>query len=534
MGATVRRLRRNVGMTQGGLAARAGISASYLNLIEHNRRPLTGAIALALSRAMGIDPQELSGDEEARMLAGILEAFGDPLFGDDQPSRDDLLALAAAPQSVVRALLKLHDSYRFARDEARTLAERLADETLALGPAADIRGLVASIRAFGEILHDHTEIRREERMRFLQTLVRDAEHLTELLDRLSEGGQGADGGSPDLALSASLGGPSPGEEADFLEARNNFFPMLEAAAESLRRSALGAAADRPDAPPAEALATLLAAGPDVRVRLVAGEAAPGRAVHYDEDGRQLLLSEALDRDARVFEIARLLVLTTQAGILDNCLAADPRPAPDLVEICRDALADYVVRAVLMPYAPFRAAANELRYDVERLATRFGTAYEAVCHRLTTLRKPGNSGVPFHLVRVDIAGNVMRRFNGSGLRIARYGGVCPRWNVHEAFLTPGTVRIQQAETPDGARWLNIARTVVEPAPEPGAAPSHTAVAIGCDASYAPRIALADGLNLDTRTPTPIGVNCRLCNRAGCRHRVFRPLAVARRDAAGGVY
>jgi predicted transcriptional regulator/transcriptional regulator with XRE-family HTH domain len=529
MGATVRRLRRESGLTQAGLARQAGISTSYLNLIEHNRRPLTGAVALALAEAMEIDPHELSGGEEARMFAGLLEAFGDPLFGEDQPSREELLALAAAPQNVVRALLKLHDAYRFAREEARTLAERLADETLANAPAADIRGLVASIRSFGEILYDHADIRREERVRFLGILVRDAEQLTDLLEQLP--GSGRDLGPSDAALSPSLGAPGPGEAAEFLEGRNNYFPSLEEAAADLRAAALGTDADRPGAPSGEALAKLLAARLGVAVRIVPGEATPGRVAHHDAAARQLVLSETLAHETRAFEIARHLALGSDGPILDRCLEEYPPPAPELTEVCREALADYFARAVLMPYAPFRAAAQELRYDIERLGLRFGTGFEAVCHRLTTLRKPGDSGVPFHLVRVDIAGNVTQRFNGSGLRIARYGGVCPRWNLHEAFLAPGTAHVQLAETPDGARWLNIARTVREPSPGPGIPARHVALAIGCDVSYAEQIAYAGEINLETGAATPIGVNCRLCSRADCAQRVFRPLDIAARDRGG---
>jgi len=523
MGATVRRLRRDRGYTQAGLAGRAGISTSYLNLIEHNRRSLTGAVALALAQAMDLDPHELSGGEEARMLAGMLEAFGDPLFGDDPLSRDDVLALAAVPQSVVRALLKLHGAYRSAREEARTLAERLADETLATAPTADIRGLVASIRSFGEILHDHADIPREERRRFLEILVRDAEQLTELLDRLP--GNARDEPSSDRVLPPSLGAPGPGEAAEFLESRNNFFAGLEDAAQEVRETALGDDAGRPDAPLIEVLPRLLAARHGVTVEVVPGEAAAGRMVDHRQAGGRLILSELLPRSVRIFEIARRIAFESGGRILDRCLEQEPQPASELREICREALADYFARAVLMPYAPFRAAAEELRYDIERLGLRFGAGFEAVCHRLTSLRKPGESGIPFHLVRIDIAGNVTQRFNGSGLRIARYGGVCPRWNLHAAFLTPGAVQVQRAETPDGARWLNLARTIREPSPEPGIPAVHATLAIGCDASYAGRIAYADGSNAETGAVTPIGINCRLCARENCRQRVFRPLDIA---------
>lgn len=47
----------------------------------------------------------------------------------------------------------------------------------------------------------------------------------------------------------------------------------------------------------------------------------------------------------------------------------------------------------MPYTAFRAAAEEYRYDVELLQTRFGVGFETVCHRLSTLQRAGQRGVP---------------------------------------------------------------------------------------------------------------------------------------------
>ena len=63
----------------------------------------------------------------------------------------------------------------------------------------------------------------------------------------------------------------------------------------------------------------------------------------------------------------------------------------------------------MPNGPFLESARGFRYDIELLERRFGASFEQVCHRLTTLRRPGQEGVPFHFVRVDIAGNISERF-----------------------------------------------------------------------------------------------------------------------------
>ena len=75
-----------------------------------------------------------------------------------------------------------------------------------------------------------------------------------------------------------------------------------------------------------------------------------------------------------------------------------------------------------------------------------------------LRRPGAEGIPFHMLRVDIAGNMSKRFSASGLRIPRFSGACPRWNVFGAFLTPGMIRTQLSQMPDGQIFFGVARTV----------------------------------------------------------------------------
>ena len=75
-----------------------------------------------------------------------------------------------------------------------------------------------------------------------------------------------------------------------------------------------------------------------------------------------------------------------------------------------------------------------------------------------MRKPGVSGVPFHFVRVDIAGNISKRFSGTGIRFARFSGSCPRWDVHAAFLTPGRIRTHLSRMPDGTAYFCVARTI----------------------------------------------------------------------------
>src|SRR3546814_6021841 len=100
------------------------------------------------------------------------------------------------------------------------------------------------------------------------------------------------------------------------------------------------------------------------------------------------------------------------------------------------------------------------YDVERLAQRFGVSFEQVCHRLSTLQRPGARGVPFFFVRVDMAGNIPKRHSATRLQFARYGGTCPLWHVHEAVAAPGRILVQIVETPDGVRYVSMAMGLVK--------------------------------------------------------------------------
>src|SRR5688572_16991524 len=80
LGAKVRALRRAQRMTQAELARRLGISASYLNLIEHNRRGFTADLLVRLARILPVDLKAFSSEHDDRVMAELLEVFGDPLF----------------------------------------------------------------------------------------------------------------------------------------------------------------------------------------------------------------------------------------------------------------------------------------------------------------------------------------------------------------------------------------------------------------------------------------------------------------------
>src|SRR4051794_34309396 len=121
IGRTVRRLRAEQGLAQQALAARLGISASYLNLIEHEQRPVTASLLIKFAEILKVDLAALSGSQERQIEAGLREVFADPVL--DQPvDAKDVAALAAGSPAAARAVLALYRAWRVAREESSGIA----------------------------------------------------------------------------------------------------------------------------------------------------------------------------------------------------------------------------------------------------------------------------------------------------------------------------------------------------------------------------------------------------------------------------
>ena len=242
---------------------------------------------------------------------------------------------------------------------------------------------------------------------------------------------------------------------------------------------------------------------------------------YDPAARTLFLSEQLPRESRGFHMAFQLMLLEARDAVEHLLSAIAPSTPEAAALIRIGLLNYAAAALLMPYADYLAAARDLRHDVEALAARFCVSFEQACHRLSSLQRAGARGVPFFFLRTDPAGNVSKRFSAAGFPFARYGGSCPRWVVHSAFATPGSIRVQVAQLPDGATFLCFARSVSGPPAAWGEPPPTHVIAMGCDVSNAAEMVYADGIELE-RAAVGIGLSCRLCEREHCRSRAFPPL------------
>ncbi|NNN32047.1 DUF2083 domain-containing protein [Streptomyces sp. S3(2020)] len=308
---------------------------------------------------------------------------------------------------------------------------------------------------------------------------------------------------------------SPHEEIrDFFYRRQNYLHDTDLAAERL--------AARIGVRPGEVIGALTARLADAHgIRL---DTEPGdRLHHYDERSRTLHLSARLRPGRRAFRMATQLALLEHGVDLDRQAAEDFEPGSPTHALARIGIAHYFAAALILPYTAFHTAAEDARYDIERLCDHYGLGYETVCHRLSTLQRPRLRGVPFSFVRVDRAGNLSKRQSASGFHFSRAGGTCPLWNVYEAFAAPGRIHVQIAEMPDGQRYLWTARAVTRHRGGWGEPGRTYAIGLGCEIRHAHRLVYSDGLDLaNASAATPIGMGCRVCERLGCSQRAVPPL------------
>lgn len=306
---------------------------------------------------------------------------------------------------------------------------------------------------------------------------------------------------------------TPWEEVrDFFHYCDNYIDAVDRAAERF------ACPDGTRADP-WARATEAMAARSIRVTLAD---LPVHAV-FRREGRHVLMNAAAEPPTRVFQLLHLVALEQQSDLLEATLDLARFRSTTAREIARLGLANYFAGAALMPYRAFHAAAQAERHDLERLSHLFGASLEQVAHRLSTLQRPGEKGVPFFFVRVDQAGTITKRHSATRLQFARFGGACPLWNVHRAFEQPGRFLRQLAETPDGIRYLLLSRDVSKHAGAFNAPVRRFAIGLGCEISHASGLVYAEGLDL-TRPQAfePIGISCRICPRTSCHQRSVPPI------------
>ena len=436
------------------------------------------------------------------------------------------LTQAAFAESLDLSSSYLNQLERDARPVTATVVERINErygvDSTFFAPDSDTR-LVAALtealtdgRPHSDVAPDEVvEIvrRHPEVARAFASLHQRHRDTADLLSALTEGRNALD----DSVHRAALAMPHE-EVRDYFYQRQNYIHSLDTAAEGLTtRIRMNGGDVRAE------LEARLTDRHGVRVtRRV--DMQDGLWHRFDAEDSRLDLSAHLTPGQQAFRVASELAFLEYRDLLDELVAEGAFSSPAAEALAVRGLANYFAAAALMPYGRFLETAEDFRYDVERLMTFHSTGFETVCHRLSTLQRPGAAGVPFSFVRVDRAGNMSKRQSASGFHFSTSGGTCPLWNIYETFSFPGKIMRQLAQMPDGRLHLWVARTVTTRPMRFGQPRKTFAIGLGCEARHAHRTIYAQGLDLDDAdAATPIGSGCRMCDRANCPQRAFPPIS-----------
>ena len=311
----------------------------------------------------------------------------------------------------------------------------------------------------------------------------------------------------------------PGEVvSDFLQENKNYFPKLEEFANSVFRQVENNNRTR-----YIALCNYLKTKYSINVRDVIPEEGKPFSKIYKKNKKELLLSDYNSLETKKLYAAAQIAQEGADNEIEAYLSNFKFPSEESKKLTKVALLNYCGAAILMPYKLFHSECKKLKYDLELLQNTFSTSFEQVAHRVTSLQDPQQLGIPFHMLRVDIAGNISKRFSLSGIEIPRYGGACPRWNVYSAFKRPGVLQAAVSKMTNGEKYVCIARTVEKGVGRYGKSKSILSIGLGCEAKYAKDFIYTENINInDKKTEIPVGVSCRTCDRLDCSQRAFPPL------------
>ena len=408
---------------------------------------------------------------------------------DISPSYLNLIERNQRPVSV-RVMVQLVEQFDF---DPRTLRE---DEA--------IGGVDGLARRFADERFADLAIDRDELQEFLAASPQVAAAFSRLYDSVGTRDDAADG---PLAASRRE-----------IERWRNHFADLDTAAEQLADELRLSRGDI-----GTALTERLRERHQLSVRILPRDVMPDALRRLDLHARQVQLSEMLSVPSRNFQLALQLAQLEFGEAIDSVAKGARFDDEAGRMLFARHLAGYVAAALIMPYSRFLRACEATGYDLPVLERRFGVSFEQLAHRLTTLQRVGQRGLPFFMLRIDRAGQVSKTFIGaSTARFIEQGTTCPLWQAHRAFDRAGDLQVQfVALDGSGEReggWMTMARTV-EGSGAPGEA--QFVVVLGLEAVLASDLAQARGISLRPADAQPIGPGCARCHRESCSQRSLPP-------------
>ena len=309
--------------------------------------------------------------------------------------------------------------------------------------------------------------------------------------------------------------PTPFESVrEFLEKSKNYFPTLEKASLSVRTTAN----INDQSSIYFKLCDYLERKLNIKVKVFPKSIMEDLFSRNDPHRGRILISEALDISERTFQICTQIALIQFEDKVDEIISNSSLKEKEEKYLLKITLANYFGMSLIMPYEAFKESADELRYDLEVLSTRFSTNVDYVCQRLTTLNKRTNYGIPFFYFKFDEAGKIHNRLLSKDVKFPYNPGANSDWSVHQVFKNPGSTFVQMSEVEDGKKYINISKTVKRPLNSINESSPLFSIILGCEVRYMENIIYADTLLQNkVQKISKIELGCRICGMNICEHK-----------------
>jgi len=174
VGSRIRERRIDQGLRQADVAEETGISASYLNLIEHNKRRIGGALLARLAAVLKVDAGTLAGGADAAILDGMHAAAARIGHVVEMDHAEGLAARYPGWAGLIAAQELRLDALE---DEVRTLKDRISHDPALAGALHNVITAVTSIRATAGILVSDENVDADWQRRFHLNIRDDSRKL---------------------------------------------------------------------------------------------------------------------------------------------------------------------------------------------------------------------------------------------------------------------------------------------------------------------------------------------------------------------
>ena len=123
LGSAIKRIRRERKLSQQQFASLLGISTPYLNLIENNRRNITGKLLLTLATEFNIELSDIGAENDSGLLSNLMEAFSDELFESIELKNHDVQELVSSQPEIAKSIIRLYDVFKTEQIKTRTMED---------------------------------------------------------------------------------------------------------------------------------------------------------------------------------------------------------------------------------------------------------------------------------------------------------------------------------------------------------------------------------------------------------------------------